>query len=215
MRIRTVAATLLTTALLGAAAVAPSQAAPANTGLGTKSLAEVLTSDGNQFDKNSRDYDIVTEAVLAVLGAKPDSPVGLLADGDVALTAFIPNDASFRILTKDITGTWYRSEADVFNALAGAVGIDAIETVLLYHVVPGATITAKQALASDGAALTTAQGGSFTVDVLYKRLPLVQLKDADTNDTDPFLNPYALDINKGNKQIAHGIFLVLRPIDLP
>ena len=215
MRIRTIAATLATTALLGAAAAAPSQAAPARTGLGTTSLAEVLTSDGNQFDRNARDYDIVTEAVLAVLGAKPDSPVGLLADGDVALTAFIPNDASFRILTKEITGTWYRSEEAVFNALAGAVGIDAIETVLLYHVVPGATITAKQALASDGAALTTAQGGTFKVDVIYKRLPLVQLNDADGDDTDPFLNPYALDINKGNKQIAHGIFLVLRPIDLP
>ena len=32
--------------------------------------------------------------------------------------------------------------------------------------------------------------------------------------TDPYLNPTALDINKGNKQIAHGIVLVLRPVDL-
>ena len=28
----------------------------------------MLTSDGNHFDHNGRDYDIVTEAVLAVLG---------------------------------------------------------------------------------------------------------------------------------------------------
>ena len=44
-------------------------------GLGERSLAAVLTSDGNQFDRNWYDYDIVTEAVLAVLAAKPGSAV--------------------------------------------------------------------------------------------------------------------------------------------
>ena len=104
MRIRSIAATLLTTALLGAAATVPAQATSGEP-TGTRSLAEVLTSDGNTWDRNSRDYDIVTEAVLAVLATKPDSPVGLLADGTVPLTAFIPNDASFRKLAEDITGT--------------------------------------------------------------------------------------------------------------
>ncbi len=217
MRIRTIASTLLTTAVLATAAAAPSQAAAPEPrkAKGTTSLAEVLTSDGNRFDRRNGDYDIVTEAVLAVLGAKPDSPVGVLADGTVKLTAFIPNDASFRLLAKDLTGHWIRSEEEVFNTLVSAVGVDAIEQVLLYHVVPGATIDAKTALQSDGAALTTAQGGTITVDVLVKRLPLVQLKDQDSNDIDPFLDPAALDINKGNKQIAHGIYFVLRPLDLP
>ena len=153
--------------------------------------------------------------MLAVLAAKPDSPVGVLTDGTVPLTAFIPNDASFRRLAREVTGQWIRSEKKVFQALVDAVGVDAIEQVLLYHVIPGATITAKQALASDGAALTTAQGGTFTVDVLYKKLPLVQLRDQDTDDVDPFLDPSRLDLNKGNKQIAHGIIFVLRPLDLP
>ncbi len=221
MRIRTIASTLLTTAVLTAAAATPTAAqaapapAPAKAKLGNTSLAEVLTSDGNKFDRRSRDYDILTEAVLAVLAAKPDSPVGVLADGSVKLTAFIPNDASFRILAKDVTGKWIRSEQKIFNGLVAAVGVDAIEQVLLYHVIPGATITAKQALSSDGAVLTTAQGGTLTVDVLYKRLPLVQLRDQDKDDIDPFLNPGQLDINKGNKQIAHGILFVLRPLDLP
>ena len=217
MRIRTLATAVAATALLATASLLPqaSQAAPAKGKLGTTSLAEVLTSDGDRFDRRSRDYDIVTEAVLAVLAAKPSSPVGLLADGTVKLTAFVPNDASFRILAKDLTGSWIRSEKEIFQTLVSAVGVDAIEQVLLYHVVPGATITAKTALASDGAALTTAQGGTFTVDVLYKQLPLVQLKDQDTSDGDPFLDPGALDINKGNRQIAHGIFFVLRPLDLP
>jgi len=39
--------------------------------------------------------------------------------------------------------------------------------------------------------------------------------DQDPTDANPYLNPFALDINKGNKQIAHGITAVLRPVDLP
>ena len=79
---------------------------------------------------------------------------------------------------------------------------------------PGATIDSKTALGADGVKLTTAQGGTVTVDVIYPRLRIVQLRDQDPNAIDPFLNPTALDINKGNKQIAHGIVLVLRPVDL-
>ena len=180
---------------------------------GTRSLAAVLTADGNQFDRNWYDYDIVTEAVLAVLANKPKSPVGLLTDGSVALTAFIPNDRAFQSLVADLAGKRLSSEKAVFEAVAG-LGIDTVETVLLYHVVPGATITAKQAAASNGAMLTTAQGGTVGVRVLSKRLPLIQLRDKDTNDRNPFVNPFALNVNKGNKQIAHGITAVLRPVDL-
>lgn len=218
MRIRSIAATLATAALLGGAGVVPATAALADSGpapkaLGTKSLAKVLTSDGNRFDKNWNDYDIVTEAALAVIKAKPNSPVAVLTKGKVPVTAFIPNDWSFRKLATQLTGTRYTTEKGVFNALAG-VGIDTIETVLLYHVVPGATIDAKTALGSNGVKLTTAQGGTFTVHVIYRKLPIVQLQDQDPNATDPYLNPTALNINKENRQIAHGIVLVLRPVDL-
>ena len=188
----------------------PAQAAP----LGERSLAAVLTSDGNRFDRNSLDYDIVTEAVLAVLAAKPSSPVGLLTDGSVPLTAFIPNDFSFRVLVHDLTGRWYFSEQRVFEALVGAVGVDAVEQVLLYHVVPGATIDSGTALGANGASLSTALGKTFTVRVLSTRLPLVRLVDKDPDDVDPVLDPRALDLNKGNKQIAHGIWFVLRPANL-
>jgi hypothetical protein len=42
---------------------------------------------------------------------------------------------------------------------------------------------------------------------------LVSLRDADPDAS----NPYVVqpNINKGNKQIAHGINRVLRPVDLP
>ena len=212
MKKRSLAAAGLALAL-GATVAAPSQA---NAALGNTSLAAVLTSDGDQFDTNWHDYDIVTEAVLAVLAAKPSSNVGLLADGNVKLTAFIPNDRAFQSLVKDITGTTYYSEKRVFKMLAGAVGIDAIEAVLLYHVVPGATITSGKALRSDGAVLSTGlPGATFKVNVIEPKLGIVALIDADTNDRNPFLNYTALDINLGNKQIAHGITQVLRPIDLP
>ena len=65
---------------------------PAAATTGTTSLAEVLDVSNAAFDRNWENYDIVTAAVLAVLAEKPDSPVGVLADGSTELTAFIPND---------------------------------------------------------------------------------------------------------------------------
>jgi hypothetical protein len=190
-------------------------AAAASEELGTRSLAEVLLSDGNRFDENWQDYDIVTEAALAVLDAKPSSPVSVLTDGTVALTAFIPNDRAFKRLASDLTGRTFESERRVFETIASAVGIDAVESVLLYHVVPGATIKSAKALKSDGAVLNTAlPGTSFKVNVVSVRNKNVRLVDNDPNDINAALNPSALDINKGNRQIAHGILFVLRPIDL-
>jgi uncharacterized surface protein with fasciclin (FAS1) repeats len=150
-------------------------------------------------------------ASTATLAAKPDSAVGVLADGSVALTAFIPNDGAFRQLAKEATGaSRLPSEAQAFSTVAG-LGIDTVEAVLLYHVVPGATITRRAALRSDGAALTTAAGSAIKVDVVCRHW--VYLVDADTNDRNPAV--VVFDINKGNKQIAHAINRVLRPIDLP
>lgn len=191
-------------------------AAPAGAGnapLGTRSLAAVLTSDGNRFDTNWYDYDIVTEAVLAVLAAKPNSPVKVLTDGNVPLTAFIPNDRAFQVLVADLSGRWISSESKVFDAVA-RLGIDKVEAVLLYHVVPGATITKADAVNANGAQLRSALGPTIGVRVFNRYLPLVMLRDKDPNDINPFLNPRALELNKGNKQIAHGITFVLRPTDL-
>jgi hypothetical protein len=212
MQFRRIAATLATLGFAFALSAAPASAHTRTHEPGTRSLAAVLTADGDTFDRNWNDYDIVTEAVLAVAKAKPGSPVGVLTDGTVPLTAFLPTDRAFRNLVADLTGTRYRSEAKVFDALVAAAGVDTIETVLLYHVVPGATITRKDAVKADGAVLTTAMGGTITVDVRAKWLPLVSLVDADTDDRNPWVQRF--DINRGNLQIAHGITAVLRPIDL-
>lgn len=205
--------TVALTSILAAPAALAST--PSGQPAGNRSLAAVLTADGNRFDANWYDYDIVTETVLAVLAKKPNSAVGVLTDGNTPVTAFIPNDRAFQLLARDLTGRWPRGERATFHTLAKAVGVDALESVLLYHVVPGATIDSATALKADGAKLNTAlPGKTFTVDVLSKRHKLIMLRDNDRNDLNPFINPRAFDINKGNRQIAHGIVFVLRPFDL-
>lgn len=211
MRLRRTTASLVATAAVATGALAAAPAAQASTP-GTNSLAAVLLSDGDTFDGNSNDFDIVTQAALAVLGEKPNSPVKVLTDGTVPVTAFIPRDQAFRLFVYSTTGKWITSEQGVFNAVAG-FGIDTVETVLLYHVVAGATIDRATALKADGAALTTAQGGTITVDIVPNRK--IELRDADPDATDPRVRWDAYDINKGNLQIAHGIDRVLRPLDLP
>lgn len=191
----------------------PASAHTRTSHLGTRSLATLLAKDGAHFDRNWNDFDIVDAAVTAVLTAKPGSPVAVLADGKTPLTAFLPTDRAFRRLAEDLTGKHYRSEKSVFTDLATTLGVDTIESVLLYHVVPGATVTYQQARRSDGAVLTTALAGStITLDVRHHGRRVV-LVDADTNDRNPLI--VRANLNKGNRQIAHGIDRVLRPVDLP
>jgi uncharacterized surface protein with fasciclin (FAS1) repeats len=190
---------------LGVAAV-PAQAVE-----GKEPLSAVLTADGNQFDKNSKDFDIVTEAVLAVLAAKPSSAVGLLTQGDVALTAFVPNDEAFRLLVKDLTGKSYSSEKTIFSKVAG-LGIDTVETVLLYHVVPGQTIYARDAVKADKVGLGTGTGDTFMIQVRGDG-KTIKISDRDYNSRNARV--IAVDVNRGNAQIAHVVDRVIRPLDLP
>lgn len=210
---RRVAAVTTSLALMAAVTLVTSTPGNASGAKSHRSLAAVLTSDGNNFDHNSRDFDIVTQAVLAVLKAKPSSVVSVLAKGNTRVTAFVPTDAAFRALVFDLTGKWVKKESKVFAAVA-SLGTDTVETVLLYHVIAGKTITAAQALRADGAALTTAQGGAITVDVLNPVAGRIRLQDQDPDDVDPTTIPRLLNLNKGNKQIAHGINYVLRPANL-
>ncbi|GAA3602193.1 fasciclin domain-containing protein [Kineosporia mesophila] len=181
---------------------------------GNRSLASVLLADKHRFDHNGKDFDILRTAVVTVLKAKPKSSVSVLTDGKTPVTAFLPTDRAFELLVKDITkAKKLPSEKAAFRALAG-LGTDTIEEVLLYHVVPGSTITGKAALKSDGAVLKTAQGGTVKLKVALK-YPCVtfRLVDADKSDANPQV--IKVDVNKGNKQIGHVINRVLRPVDLP
>ena len=208
-RTTTALAALLSLGLVAAPATAADNSKAGKAG--TKSLAEVLAADGTKLDHNWRDFDIVEKAVLTVLKAKPDSPVGVLTQGRKRVTAFIPTDAAFRRLVTDLTGDTPKTEKATFQGVASVADVDLLETILLYHVVPGATITSDQAVKADGVKLRTAQGGVIRVNV---RKHDIRLDDRDFDDRNPKLIASALDINRGNRQIAHGIHKVLRPSNL-
>jgi uncharacterized surface protein with fasciclin (FAS1) repeats len=201
----------LVTALAGATlAAAPAQAGETSHhhAAGHRSLATVLAADRG-YDRNWSDFDILEKAVTAVLAAKPDSPVGVLAQGRTRLTAFIPTDAAFRRFVRALTGRAPHTERGTFRALTRAADIDTIEAVLLYHVVPGRTLTARKVAKLGGSSLTTAEGGQITVRIHGTNVRLV---DQDPDARNPKV--VAVDINKGNRQVAHAINRVLRPADL-
>ena len=192
-------------ALLGAAVIAPTaQAADGDT-----SLASVLKVGQSKFDKDFADFDILTRAAETVLTAKPDSNVKLLADGSVALTAFAPTDQAFINLASTLTGKKIKTEAAAFKAVAG-LGVDTVEQVLLYHVVPGGPILSGDALKANGAKLKSADMNK-TIKVKVTKKPNIILIDKAKKIANPRVNLDQVDINKGNKQVAHGINGVLLP----
>jgi uncharacterized surface protein with fasciclin (FAS1) repeats len=197
-------------AAAGLAAAPLMMASPAQAAPGTTSLGEVLLADtveGNpSFDKNGGDFDILTAAVLAVLGDNADSSVKVLLDGDTTLTAFIPTDAAFERTAGDLDIT-AKNEANLTGKLVEALGLGNIEQILLYHVAPGVKINAKTAADSDGANLPMANKQTVGVNVTKDG---IFLKDKNKDLANPKV--IVTDINKGNKQIAHAINRVLLPV---
>jgi len=211
MRIsKTTVAALGATALIGSTMLAAAPAAQATDG--TTSLATVLKAGQAKFDRDFSDYDILTKAVEAVLAAKPDSPVKVLADGNSALTAFIPNDKAFMNLASVLTGKKVTSEPAAFKAVAG-LGIPTVESVLEYHVIPGSTILSGDALKANGARLQTALPGKKIGVRVDTAKPSITLVDAATKLHNPKVILSQVDINTGNKQVAHGIDAVLLPMN--
>lgn len=205
---RAAAATVASSALALSLIAAPaSQANEGNT-----SLATVLQAGQAKFDRDFKDYDILTKAVEAVLAAKPDSPVSVLTKGDVELTAFIPNDRAFMNLASALTGKKVTTESKAFNAVAG-LGVPMVEQVLQYHVVPGAPILSQDALKANGARLTTALDGKTIRVRVNESQPSITLVDGATKLPNPKVILSQVDINKGNKQVAHGINAVLLPMN--
>ena len=193
------AAVALTTAVPAGAAPAP---AP--------TLADVLDAQGGTTDRNWYDFDVLAAGVDAAgLSAALDDP-------SAELTAFIPNDRAFQALVADLFGPryWFANEATILDKLVELEGSapGTLQTVILYHVVPG-RITSSTALSVPwGTKLTTLQGGTIAVKPLRFAGTAI-LSDQDRNDLDPFLVASKLDIQASNG-IAHGISLVLRPANL-
>jgi uncharacterized surface protein with fasciclin (FAS1) repeats len=217
---RSISLALVGAALATAVAVpAASAASPADAPAG--SVLDLLEADGTAFDSNWYDFDILEAAARVVVSApdKGGSAVLALADPSASLTVLAPNDRAFQVLARSLTGTWYRTEEGVLGAIAGAISNrldadleDTLEAVLLYHVIGGkATFADVKALS--GKRVATVGGG--TIGIRHHRwLNLIELRDRDTNDLNPWVINGKRNIAAGNS-IVHGIALVLRPIDLP
>ncbi len=179
------------------------------------SLADVLAADGQSFDDHHSDFDILDAAVTAVLDAKPDSPLAVLADGSTPLTAFLPEDNGFQALAYEIQGPgeYPESEQAAFDIVA-TLGVDAIERVLLFHVIPGQTLTYRNLASSrQGRVLVTGLDGQTVTITVFGKIN-GSLGTAIVNDGTDYYGQ-ALNqrnINRGNPQVAHSIVLdTLRP----
>jgi len=185
----------------------PISANAADDALKSMPLTEVLNLQGAAFDRNSADFDIFTWVFMDVWGQLPNSPVEAISKGDTALTAFVPTDAAFRNLVKYLTGKTLKSERAVANAVM-SLGAETVEKVILYHVIVGDPILSPDALKANGAKLNAASGETVGVKVSGTTITLI---DKVKKHKNPVVILSAVDINKGNKQVAHAINQVLLP----
>ncbi len=181
--------------------------APLGTDISLGSILLADTSGPELRNANGDDYDILLAQVLRVLEAKPDSPVGILLDPTVPVTAFLPNDDAF-LATGLVTGRTSAEQA-FDRRLSAAFAVDEIEQVLLGHVVVGQTLDSSVVVESDGASLTTAAGTTLTVEVRDDG-SIAVVDDAEGN-RDALLVLDAIDINLGQVQIGHTVDRVLLP----
>jgi uncharacterized surface protein with fasciclin (FAS1) repeats len=196
-------------AVVPAVALAPSAQAAKGTPLAAVLAADAKKNGTPSYDTNKKDFDILLGAVQTVLDKKPSSPVAVLADPSVRLTAFIPNDGAFIRTAADL-GITAKNEKRLLTKLANTLGVGGVEEVLLYHVVPGKKLTATKVVAAgDGTVLTMANGETTTVKI--RDNGTIRLRDKVPAVTNPKV--IATDINKkkGNKQVAHVINRVLLP----
>lgn len=199
---------LVTAALaLGMATVVPATASADQSvpTLATILLSDSGTDDANGFDTNWNDYDIVTQAVLLF----PDLTAAV-SDPNASLTAFLPNDAAFRLLVENLTNAWPKTEKAAFNAVA-SLGTDTVKNVLLYHLL-GAKVGLATVLVSNGVRVPTLLGPTFKINI--RNGGVVKLIDNDPNAKNPAV--IAPDLGgEASNGFAHGISKVLRPADLP
>ena len=197
----------LITAIALTASVGFATAVHAHDHMPLPTLAEILLSDGDEFDTNQNDFDIVTQAILLCSGlAAPAS------DPDAELTVFLPTDKAFRILAEDVFGVSIEDEMELFMTLGtklGCGGEDAlIEPVLKYHVVGQKLFSGDVLAAGDGFDVPTLlMGATFTTD--FKGKGQIRLADNEPALRDPILRAFDIEASNG---VAHVIDRVLLPI---
>lgn len=151
--------------LAGAAAVAAVGTAPAAAKPDRTTITDTVVSISGPsgFDTNPGDFDILRDALGATgLDAK--------LDGRGQFTVFAPPDSAFLALTGTTT------EQAAFDAVA-ALGLDNVESVLLYHVARGArtaadVVPATRVRTLNGGFLTKESGSAVLQDGAGREVPI-------------------------------------------
>lgn len=193
-RIRLAVAAAAATALVltAAPAQAHDHAGPPS---GTLVDVAVAASGGGTPDENSRDYDLLVQAVLAT------GLDGALADASQTYTVFAPDDRAFLRLVTDLTGTAPASEAEALTTITSAFSADQIKNILLYHVVAGKKLSPLRVLTSRS--LTMANGG------------IVQPRGIKLRDESPQLKDPRLVLRKINIQASNGVIHTIDRVLVP
>ena len=187
------------TALLGLALLVAAMAFPAAGQNGTIADIVIAVSGTDGPDDNPNDYDILLAAVLA----DETLTAAVSGTGDfegVDLTVLAPKDNAFLKLTGQAT------EADAVQWLDDNIGVGsaALQDIVLYHVVPGASLSADDVFFTgyDSIKRVTMANGD---DI---RVRWLQVIDGDKNRVKPAWK--AMDIEADNGMI-HTLTKVILP----
>lgn len=176
-------------------AAAPANAHNGPPPRGTIVEVAVAASGGGTPDADSRDYDILVQALIAT------GLTGTLSDTSTKFTVFAPNDKAFLRLVTDLTGVAPASEAAALTTITSAFTIDQIKNILLYHVVAGAKLRPLKVLFAGS--LTMANGG------------IVKPRGITLRDTSPALADPRLVLWKINIPASNGVIHTIDRVLVP
>ncbi len=187
--------------VIAAATLAPSVASAGNSTPSTPpTLAGMLAPYATAFDTDNNNFNVGVHLLLKF----PQVVKAAASPGNY--TVFLPTDYAFRRLVKELTGAVVVSEAKLVEAVAALRGVN-FGDVVRYHVLVGKKIDYATALRSNGASLTTAQGGAVKV-LVPKGTRRVVLVDKALNRRDARVINTGLIASNG---IVHVIDRVMLP----
>lgn len=155
-------------------------------------ITDVLEVPASNIVETAASASIFESLVAAVLAADP-AIAAALSDNDAIYTVFAPTNEAFANLVAGLG-------ANSLEELVAAVGVEALSTILLYHVVDACAFSNDL---KNGQTLRTLQGENLFVDL--DNLAIIDKTTEASN-----LEVELLDIRTANG-VVHGINKVLLP----